>query len=162
MKLVLVLATLAACTHPDTVSSPPVAPAPSADESCAAIAAALESLRPRFPALVEFRASTAMKRDCVIEYRWHVGPPSGRGGGWTAAVPAPARDGAWFYVGLYDPHGPDANDQINTQPVLPDWRIGTRKVTFLIREGEDTRGLGDAVLEVLRQHGMTSDTSRHD
>ena len=150
MKSVVGLATLvAACTRPS-----PAAPAHS-DESCRTIAADLELLRPEFPALVELRASTAMKRDCVIEYGWHVGAPAGHGG-WSAQVPRPERDGVWFYVGLYDPHGAEANDQINTQPALPTWWVGTRKVTFLISEGERARGIGDAILEVLRRHGMTA------
>ena len=155
MKLVVTLATLVACARQDMGTRNPVAPS-QADSSCSAIAADLETLRPRFPALVEFRASTAMKRDCAIEYGWHTQRPSGRGGGWSAEVPSPDRDGVWLYVGLYDPHGPEANDQINAQPVLPDWRIGTRRVTLLIREGDATRGLGDAIVEVLRHHGMTS------
>lgn len=146
--LVVALAALvAACAHPTGVPAHP-------DESCGAIAADIEMLRARFPSLVEYRSGAAMRRDCVIEYGWHTHRPTGRGGGWTAEVPNPDHDGVWLYVGLYDPNGPDANDQINTQPMLPDWRIGARKVTFLLREGADTHGLGEAVLEVLRHHGM--------
>ena len=65
----------------------------------------LGTLRPCFPVLVELRARTAMKRDCAIEDGWLVGPPTGRGG-LSAQVPSPGRDGVWFDVGLYDPHGP--------------------------------------------------------
>lgn len=157
MKSVVVLAALvAACPHPGT------APSSDVDASCTAIAADVEALRPRFPALVEFRASSAMQRDCRIEYGFHTRHPTGRGGGWTAQVPAPDPDGVWLYIGLYDPHGPEANDQINTQPVLPDWWVGSRKVTLLIQEGADTRGLGDAIVDVLHRHGMTGATPRRD
>ena len=147
MKAVALAVLLAACTHPST-------PAPAQrDESCAAIAADIELLRARFPALVEYRTGAAMKRDCAIEYGWHTHPPTGRGG-WSAAVPNPDRDGVWLYIGLFDPTSPEASDQINTQPVLPDWHIGTRKVTFLILEGDAVRGLGDAIVDVLRHHGL--------
>jgi hypothetical protein len=154
MKAVFLAATLvAACTHPNTVNT--ASPQSPADESCAAIASDIELLRARFPQLVEYRTAAAMHRDCVIEYGWHIGRPTGRGGGWTAQVPDPERDGVWFYVGLYDPNGPEANDQINSQPIMPaDWRIGARKVTLLVVEGADTHGIGAAVIEVLRRHGM--------
>lgn len=53
MKLVVLATLVAAC------GGAPVPVAPDAPGVCATIAADIEGLRARFPALVEFRASTA-------------------------------------------------------------------------------------------------------
>ena len=147
MKLVVLATCVAACGGP---TAPPASP--DAAASCEAIATDIEGLRPRFPALVEYRASTAERRDCYISYGWHT--HRGSGAGWAGSVPNPDRDGVWFYIGIYDPAGPDAESQINTQPMTPDRRLGSRKVMFLVLEGEAAPGVGAAILDVLSRHGM--------
>jgi hypothetical protein len=145
VKLVALATCVAACGGSTAAPVSPDAP-----ETCAAIAADIEALRPRFPALVEYRASAAQRSDCYISYGWHTSP--GHGAGWAGGVPNPDPDGVWFYIGIYDPAGPEAQSQINTQPVTPDWRLGSRKVTFLVLEGES--GIGAAIHDVLSRHGL--------
>lgn len=144
VKLAILSVAVAACAGSTA--------APRAPDTCAAIAADIEGLRAQFPALVEYRGSTAQRRDCYISYGWHTHP--GHGAGWAGGVPNPDPDGVWFYIGIYDPASPEAQDQINTQPVTPSWRLGSRKVTFLILEGQP--GLGAAILDVLSRHGMST------
>ncbi|MEO8554116.1 MAG: hypothetical protein ABI678_29275 [Kofleriaceae bacterium] len=133
--------------------APPARLSPDAPTACASIAEDLETLRPQFPALREYRGSTAERRDCYISYGWHTHRSQG-GAGWAAGVPNPDPDGVWFYIGIYDPAGAEARSQINSQPMTPDWRLGSRKVTFLVLEGEQASGLGAAILDVLSHHGM--------
>jgi hypothetical protein len=122
-------------------------------EVCRRIASDIEALRARHPKLAEFRADRN-RQDCTIRYQHRCGPPTG-GGGWTGAVPSPQPDGVWFYVSLWDPNDPGAaNLQIHTQPVLPDWRIGARRVTFLIRDGQRPPKVADDLMAILAKHGM--------
>jgi hypothetical protein len=140
----------AACSAPAPTPITPTFPA-----TCAAIAADLETLRPQFPALVEYRGDTAQKHACWIEYGWHTHRSTGTGG-WTSGVPNPDRDGVWFYIGIYDPNGPEASSQINTQPMTPNWWLGDRKVMVLFLAGDDVHGLGEQVMVVLTKHGLVT------
>ena len=143
---------MAACSSPPqpTPTTPVTFPA-----TCAAIAADLETLRPQFPALVEYRADTAQQRPCWISYGWHTHRSTSTGG-WTAGVPNPDRDGVWFYIGIYDPKGPEASAQINTQPMTPNWWIGDRKVMYLVLAGDGVHGLEERVMAVLTKHGLVT------
>lgn len=147
----MILAALVACSSP----APTTPVAPTFPASCTAIAADLEALRPQFPALVEYRADTAQRRVCWIEYGWHT-HKAAQTGGWSAGVPSPDRDGVWFYIGIYDPNGPEASSQINTQPMTPNWWVGDRKVMYLMLVGDDVHGLGDQVMAVLTKHGLVT------
>ena len=120
--------------------------------TCRAIAADIEQLSPRFPQLASYRAASAQPRPCWIMYERHTHSPQ-QTGGWSAGVPAPDPDGVWFYIGLWDPTAPMV-DQINTQPVTPNWWIGERRVTLLVKDGERTAPVGSALAAVLQRHGM--------
>jgi len=121
--------------------------------TCRAIADDIERIRGGYAQFVEFRASAARQSDCTMSYAFHTHKPTSRGG-WSSAVPQPDPDGIWFYLGVYDPNGPDAMSQINTQPMVPNWWIGDRRVMFLILEGERTKLAADAILAILHRHGM--------
>jgi hypothetical protein len=145
---------LSCASHAPPAADPPVtAPAPAApEELCRRIAADIEALR-GFPQLADFRAERD-RQGCTIRYQYRCLPPTGRGG-WTSAVPNPDPDGVWFYVCLWDPNDPDAaNAQINTQPVIPTWHIGGRRVTFLILEGERVPTVTSELMRILTKHGM--------
>jgi hypothetical protein len=145
------------CTgQPSTDTNPRATPgAGSADpqEVCRRIAADIEDLRGRFVQLQDFRAEGNLQ-ECTIRYEHRCRPPTGRGG-WTGAVPDPGPDGVWFYICLWDPNDADAaNAQIHTQPALPEWRLGERRVTFLIREGERAPKASGELMRILTKHGM--------
>jgi hypothetical protein len=137
---------------PEAVVTQPQAPRdwPAA---CRDIADAIERIRTQYPQLVEFRANTAQMRDCSIGYEFHTHAPTKRGG-WTSATPEPDPDGIWFYIGIYDPAGPDATLQIHTQPFVANWWIGERKVMFLVKEGAQTKRAGEQLLQILQRNGM--------
>ncbi len=128
-----------------------VPPAPSFPATCEAIAHDIEQLGRAYPQLAAFRA--ADHRDCDFSYGFHTHAPTTRGG-WSSAVPHPDPDGIWFYVGIYDPNGPDANSQIHMQPVVPNWWIGPRKVMFLILEGDQAKPAAGAIMKILERHGL--------
>ena len=71
-------------------------------------------------------------------------------------MPSPDRDGVWFYIGIYDPAGPEASSQINTQPMTPNWWLGDRKVMYLMLVGDDVHGLAEQVMAVLTKHGLVT------
>ncbi len=121
--------------------------------TCAAIADDIETLTRQYPQLREYRAVDS--KPCSISYGYHT-HRADHAGGWSASVPNPDPDGVWFHIGVWDPKDPvESSSQINTQPVLPPWWIGDRRVTFLILEGTQTKPIGDALITVLRRHGMT-------
>jgi hypothetical protein len=122
---------------------------------CSGIADDIEPLRARYPQLADYRAASALERECTISYGHHTHRAT-HAGGWTAGVPNPDPGGIWFYISVWDPADPaEASAQINTQPVLPPWWIGQRRVTFLILEGERTQPVANALLAVLEHHEMT-------
>ena len=124
---------------------------PSFPGTCNSIADDIEKVARQFPQLINFRA--ADQHDCTIRYQHKTHPPA-RTGGWSSGVPHPDADGIWFYIGIYDPNGPAAESQIHTQPVVPNWWIGTRKVMFLILEGDKTTPAAAAITKILERHGM--------
>jgi hypothetical protein len=163
----VVVAIALGCARP-SAPEPAPAPAPMHEEeravtppksidyaqTCKAIAKDIAALGKDYPQLASFDARKA-ESDCHVDYEHRCGPPQGRGG-WSAAVPKPEPDGIWLHIRLWDPNDPEeATAQINTQPVMPNWWIGERRVTFLMREGEQTKSCAEAVMRVLERHGMT-------
>jgi hypothetical protein len=147
------LACLVACSGP---TAPPKPQSPAGVDYtalCHAIAGDIELLRRQYPQLAEYRAVDALRRDCTIDFGWHT-HRAAQTGGWSAGVPTPDADGIWFYIGIYDPNGPDAQSQINTQPVVPNWWLGDRKVTFLLLEGAHTHSVASELHAILEHRGM--------
>jgi hypothetical protein len=130
----------------------PVAPA-SFPATCKSIAGDIEKLTRQFSQLANYRAVD--QKDCTIRFKHKTHAATTRGG-WSAGVPNPDADGIWFYIGIYDPNGPEAQSQIHTQPVVPDWWIGSRKVMFLILEGDKTTPAAGAIMKVLERHGLVT------
>lgn len=124
---------------------------PAFPATCKAIAADIEKLARQYPQLINFRAVD--QRECTITYRFNTHRATTRGG-WSSGVPHPDPDGVWFYIGIYDPNGPEAHSQIHTQPIVSNWWLGSRKVMFLILEGEKTTRAAGALLKILERHGM--------
>ena len=61
----------------------------------------------------------------------------------------------WFHIGLWDENDQsESMSQLNTQPVMPRRTIGSRRVTYLILEGEKTTPVGEAIMDVLTRHGV--------
>jgi len=122
---------------------------------CKNIAADIESLKGKFPQLADFRESSAIKKpDCRISYEYRCHHATG-GGGWTAGVPNPDADGVWFYIGIWDEKDPtESSAQINTQPKVPNWHIGARRVTFLVLEGDKTNKLGGELVAIMKKRGL--------
>jgi hypothetical protein len=158
----LVIASCAACygavpTPPQ--NSPPVPRAAKTYDYpaiCAAIAAEIEELGREYSQLAAYDANSA-RSDCTISYDYHThDPPRGRGG-WAGSVPEPDPDGIWFHIGVWDPRSSEATMQINTQPALPPWWIGDRRVTFLVLEGEQVKPVAAALVAILKRHGMTQE-----
>ena len=125
---------------------------------CRAIAADIEALRDEFPQLADFDADKAIvKESCTIGYTYKCHPAT-HVGGWTAAAPNPDPDGLWFHLGIWDEQDPEeAGAQVNTQPAIPPWRIGARRVTFLILEGDETRSVAAEIFEILTRHGLVEE-----
>ena len=171
-----VLALIAACGSASNPSSPPVvatdevatpteqaaapptqavtqaaAPPAAFPATCHEIAKDIEKLARQYPQLINFRAVD--QKDCWISYEYKTHRATTRGG-WSSGVPHPDPDGVWFYIGVYDPSGPDAQAQIHTQPVVPNWWIGSRKVMYLILEGDKTKPAATAISKILERHGM--------
>jgi hypothetical protein len=122
---------------------------------CQSMARAIEALKAHFPQLAEFDSARAItKRACHIDYEYRCHPSTVRGG-WAAATPEPGPGGVWFYLGIWDERDPsESGAQINTQPILPRWHIGKRRVTFLIKEGKGTSPLSNPIVEVMERHGL--------
>jgi hypothetical protein len=121
---------------------------------CTAIADDIEQIARDYPQLADYDARSARTAECTISYDYHTHRAT-KGGGWAAGVPNPDPDGVWFHIGVWDPSSPEATMQINTQPVLPSWWIGGRRVTFLSLEGEQVKPVSSALLAILKRHGMT-------
>ena len=119
--------------------------------TCKAIADDIEKMAREYPQLINFRAVD--QRDCAISYGYKTHRATTRGG-WSSGVPHPDPEGIWFYIGIYDPNGPDAQSQIHMQPVVPNWWIGSRKVMFLILEGDKATPAAGAIMKVLERHGL--------
>ena len=138
---------------PQQATAVPQGPTPSFPSTCNAIADDIERITRQYPQLMGFRASD--QRDCTIRFE-HKTHRASRTGGWAAGVPHPDADGIWFYIGIYDPNGPAAELQIHTQPGTPNWWIGSRKVMFLILEGEKTTRAAAAIMTILERHGLVT------
>jgi hypothetical protein len=124
---------------------------PDAARRLAAIARDLDALGARYPQFAAFSPKSHLDvAGLRIDYAFHVGPPSG-GGGWTGAVPQPARDGVWLHI---DVHAPDSTLQLHTQPMTAPLCLGDRRVSFLLLEGGRTRPVGERIDAILRRHGV--------
>jgi hypothetical protein len=143
----LVAVFVCACGGKSTPTSPPRVSFP---ETCEAIARDIQMLGRQYPQLASYHADG---RECRIWFEYRTTAPQG-GGGWTGATPYPQPDGIWFYIGIYDPNGPEAQSQIHTQPAVPNWWIGSRKVMFLLKEGTQTTRAAPAIFKVLENHGL--------
>ena len=122
---------------------------------CAAIAEDIEHIAHEYPQLIDYVARTALTKNCTVSYSYRTHNPT-QGAGWAAAVPEPDPDGVWFHIGVWDPSSPEASSQINTQPALPNWWIGGRRVTFLILEGTQVPPVASALVAILKRQGMTA------
>jgi hypothetical protein len=148
-RLACVLVLAAAC-HKAPATGPISYP-----NTCRQIAEDIDRIAPRYAQLANFTVSRALVRPCTIDYQFHTHAPQ-TAGGWSSAVPAPDRDGIWFYIGVWDPNDPaEASSQINTQPVMPRWQIGERRVTFLVRDGDPSGRASEALHDILKRRGMT-------
>ena len=116
-----------------------------------AIARSIEALKPEYPQLAEFSASThAHAEGLTITYGYRT-ERAARTGGWTSGVPSPTEGGVWLYIDLHDP---DSTAQIHTQPVVPRYRFKDKRVMLLLREGPHTRPLEGALVRILDAHGV--------
>ncbi len=113
----------------------------------------LSNLGNEYPQLRDFSARVEFSPDRLsISYAYHTHEP-GRRGGWTAAVPNPDDDGIWFYIDFHDPR---SQAQIHTQPVTAPLCLGSRKVSFLILEGKNTKPAGGKIRAILSKHGVAN------
>lgn len=146
---------LLACLPCAAVGTASAASGSSPHDRCVAIARDIAALKPVFPALKDFDPAAAVAPgagELVYEYRCRV---STEAVGWHAGVPQPQPDGVWFLLRLWDPADPAAADSpLNTQPLQPVRHLAGSRVTFLYRAGQDVAGLEDALLGVLRKHGL--------
>ena len=154
----MLLATVACSTPPGQAASPAQPPTSEASVRdypaiCAAIAGEIESLRPRYPQLADYRADSA-RSQCSIDYAYHTHRESG--GGWSGGVPHPDRDGIWFYIGLWDRANPASARQLDTQPDSGNQWIRDRRVTFLVLEGTETSPVEQELRVILERHGMVA------
>jgi hypothetical protein len=124
---------------------------------CEKIAKDIEllKLKEEYPQLKNFSLKHNLNKEaCKInyEYKCHL---SNKYGGWTSQVPNPDTDGIWFYISLWDESDPiESYSQINTQPIIPKWYIRSRRVTYLILEGEKTKSIDKEILKILKKHGL--------
>ncbi|HOX47117.1 MAG TPA: hypothetical protein PK668_26220 [Myxococcota bacterium] len=118
----------------------------------AALAADLEALKGELPKLSAFSADQALQPGrCVLSYAHKTHEPTHRGG-WTSGFPAPDRDGLAFHIHLY--LRDEEAGQIDTQPVMPPWRLAGHRVTFLLLEGEEGPSAQARIYQLLRLHGL--------
>jgi hypothetical protein len=137
-----------------TSGDPPLSPYQSA---IGRIAASIERLKPEYPQLAAFSCRAHCDTDrLVISYGYKT-RPAPRRGGWTSGVPHPNEDGVWFYI---DFHDPASQAQIHTQPVVPRYRYQDKRVMFLILEGESTRNVRGAILQILQDNGVKAADGR--
>jgi hypothetical protein len=69
----------------------------------------------------------------------------------VARAPEPDGDGLWFAINFHDP---DSLAQIDTQPAMPRWCIGEKRVTFLVLEGRNAKPLAGRLWSILTKHGV--------
>jgi hypothetical protein len=116
-----------------------------------AIAQDIEALGPDYSQLSEFSAETHCDLSALtIGYAYKTHAPEPRPG-WAGGVPSPDADGVWF---LIDFHPSDSTSQIHTQPLMEPLWIHQLEVSFLMRQGSDTRNLYPALQEILDRHGV--------
>jgi len=118
----------------------------------AQIAQDIEGLKSDYPQLRDFAVETHCDRaELVIAYGYqtHQAP---RQGGWTSGVPNPGADGVWFYI---DFHDPASQRQIHTQPMVVRYQYRDQAVMFLILEGERSRSIQAALVQILKDNGVT-------
>jgi len=118
---------------------------------CAQISKDIEALKPDFPQLKDFQDSTA-RRDCTIDYTYHVGKLTG-GAGWRGATPKPDPDGVWLHLELWDENSPNVS-QLNLQRVEPPMYIGSHRVTLVVLDGENTKSLYESIQKILLRNGL--------
>jgi hypothetical protein len=150
--LVLVTAACGSASH-----GAPVTQASDYTEVCRAIAGDIERIGRGYPQLVDYRAVDAHieAQSCRIDYGYRTHRAT-HVGGWSAGVPNPDPDGIWFYISLWDPQSAEASSQINTQPVMPSWWIGDRRVTFLVLEGDRNPPVRDKLFDILETHQLVT------
>ncbi|QJR13564.1 hypothetical protein [Usitatibacter palustris] len=115
-----------------------------------AVAADIEKLKADFPQLQDFSAAKHLRSDppsIGYGYRTHQAPKTG---GWMSGVPHPDPDGVWFHIDLHDP---DSNLQLHTQPAVVPTCLGKSRVSFLILDGKETRGLNGPIWQALVKQG---------
>ena len=115
-----------------------------------AVAADIEKLKVDFPQLRDFSATTHLHAEPpTISYAFRTHSPE-KTGGWTSGVPSPDADGVWFRIDLHDP---GSKLQVHTQPVTAAICLGDSRVSFLMREGRDTRSLYGPIWGALKKQG---------
>ena len=115
-----------------------------------AVAMDIEKLKTDFPQLRDFSAIKNLHAEPPsIGYAYRTHAPE-RTGGWTSGVPSPDADGIWFHIDLHDP---GSKLQLHTQPVTASLCLKESRVSFLMREGRDTRSLYGPIWSVLTKHG---------
>jgi hypothetical protein len=115
------------------------------------IARSIESLKADYPQLVEFSASAHSDvEELRITYAYRTESPRPTGG-WTSGVPSPVERGVWF---LIDFHDAESKAELHTQPVVPRYRLGEKRVMLLLREGPNTKPLHGALVRILLDHGV--------
>ena len=114
------------------------------------IAQDIVGLKNEFPQLSEFLPSKNVENEqLIISYGYHTHTAAYHGG-WTSGVPNPDDDGVWFYI---DFHEADSQAQIHTQPETIAMCLGSKRVSFLMLEGQKTKSLAGRIWTVLQNHG---------
>lgn len=117
-------------------------------EFLAAVARELEALKTEFPQLSGFTGVDA-REPLRLTHQFHTHRATKRGG-WTAGVPNPDPDGIWFSIEVYER---DSHAQRHSQPITEPWCLGSRRVQFLILEGEKTKPVAGRIRQILGAHG---------
>ena len=108
-------------------------------------------LKSSFPQLREFSVAKNVHVDklkIVYEYKTH---DAKHRGGWSAGVPNPDRDGVWFYI---DIHEATSERQIHTQPDTIPICLEQKRVSFLVKEGDQTKPVREAIWNILKSHSV--------
>ena len=111
----------------------------------------LSKLGTEFPQLRDFshaREFDPEKLSLSFSYHTHKAKHLG---GWTAGVPNPDDDGVWFYI---DFHDPSSTAQIHTQTDTISRCLGSKRVSFLILEGKNTKAVTGRINSILNKHGL--------
>jgi len=122
---------------------------PNYAEVMRAIAVEIAALAPEFPQLKEFSVDHNVQ-DLRIDYDYHTHRSPDKPG-WLGAARWPDDDGIWLVINVHDP---DPAEQIETKPVLQPLCIGTKRVLFLIWEGDKTKRASHRISSILRSHGV--------